>query len=452
MPEPDTSVDLSTKTVLFIDNGLFTAFARKVAPAFKRALYYMPWQRQFVRSRELCVGIGFPEIERVRSPFRHGRKDLTNEVDLVVCLDQFHNDLQFLFEEKFECRVFGAREAEELELYRWEARKLFQKLGLPVLDAEHIIGMPALREHLQRFKDRWIKNSFNVGGRADAETFHHDEYKITKPRLDELEYDLGPGLSSIYEFISEANYPNAVEIGFDGYTIDGRYPDWSMQAFEVKGLGMFAVMKPYERLAEPVKLVNAALADTFKAYRYRGFWSSEIAWGKEQRPILRDPCCRLGSPSNELLQELIGNWPEIIWHGAAGEMIQPKVLAKYGVVVMVYSEMSGKNWEVLHYPEKLDQFVKLRNPTMIKGVRYAVPQNQPQNIAGIVGTGDTMLDAVRSVAERVKQVKGDRMQVAMESIPKALDVIAKGEELGIRFSDDRRYPSVAQLKAAAEVG
>lgn len=434
--------DLSQKTVCFVDNGLFTGFARTVGKAFKKAYYYVPWQSAFVRSRTLTVGIGFPELVRTRDVLK-----LVDEVDLWVFLDQFHTDLQWLLVNKFGARVWGARDGEELELYRWETRQVLKRLGLPTLDAEHIIGFDNLDARLRQIKGEWwVKNSFNNGGRADMETWKFKSYEGAQERLAELRYDLG-ALREVYEFLLEADYPKAVEIGYDGDTVDGQWPDHAMQAFEIKGLGMFGTIKPYARLAEPVRMVNEKLAPVLKGYGYRGFLSTEIRWGKERKPYLIDPCCRLGSPSNELLQKLIGNWPEKLWAGAEGRVIPVKVVAPFGCVAMVYSEQSGKNWENLKYPKEIDEWVILRNPTVIKSKRFAVPQGQPQNVAGVVGIGRTMLEAAKAMGEHAKQVEGDRITIDVQAIEKAVEVIQEGEKYGIRFSDGPT-PKAEELRRA----
>lgn len=425
-------IDLSTKTICFIDNGLFFSFCQLIARAFKKAYYYSPYASAFVHSRVLTVGRGFPDIEKTRTPLALAD---SGKIDLFACFDLFHDDLQVHLAKQGH-RVWGARWGEELELFRWETRQVLKDVGLPTLPAEHVVGMKALRSYLKANKDKWIKNSMNNGGRADMETWHHETYDLSEPRLDQFEYDLG-ALKHVYEFIVEDSYPKAVEIGFDGFCIDGQYPSVAMTAYEVKGVGMIGTLVNYPQLSAPVRTVNEKLAPIFKGYDYRGFLSTEIRWGKEKKPYLIDPCCRAGSPSNELLQCMIGNWPEIVWHGAEGKVIQPKQLYKFGAVAMAYAEQSGTNWQAVNYPKSIEQWVKMRNPTIIEGQRYAVPQGQPQNIAGIVGAGNTLEDAIQMMVDNAKQVKGDRVTIELGSIDKAIDVIEKGREYGIDFTHDR---------------
>jgi len=444
--------DLSTKTICFVDNGLFTGFARKIAPAFARAFYYMPWQSAFPKSRQLVVGEGFPEIERVKSIIRY-RPDgaetsarawtrFKDQVDLWAFLDVFHADLQWELIQEGR-RVWGARDAEELELYRWEARQVWKRLGLQVLPAELVVGMPRLREHLKQAQDKWVKQSFT---RGDWETFHHQDYQQSERRLEQMEYDLGP-IKEDYEFIVENTMPDTVEFGYDGAAVDHTFLYPALLAPEVKGLGMVArlVLSPAE-LPPALRAVNEKLAPEFGRLGYRGNFSSEVRYGMDQKGVLLDPCCRLGSPSNELLQEMLGNWPRTMWDGAVGIVTPPKALWKFGAVVMAYAEDSGQNYQELFYPKSLDAAVKLRNPLRMGARNFAVPQGAPQNLAGIVGVGNTLLDAIAQAAQRARQVKGDRIDLALPAFWDAVAILRKAEKFGTRFGGV--LPSAEELRKA----
>jgi hypothetical protein len=190
--------------------------------------------------------------------------------------------------------------------------------------------------------------------------------------------------------------------------------------------------------------VNSKLAPAFKEYDYRGFFSLETLFNKEKELYVTDPCCRLGSPSNELLQELFGDWPKIFWYGAEGKMVQPTPLNRFGFCVMVYSEQSGKNWQPLEYPKEIDQWVKLRNPYALNGRRFAVPQGEPTNIAGIVGIGDTLLEAAQATYEHANQVNGNLIEISLDAISQAIEIIEKGEDYGVRFTE-AALPSIEEL-------
>lgn len=430
--------DLKNKTIAVIDNGLFVSFARMLGRHFKKVYYYSPWQSSAPRSRNVSVGVGFDEIERCN--FILNKAD---DIDLWVFLDLYHLDMQ-LFLEDHGARVWGGRNGEELELYRWELKNYLKSIGLPVQPAEKIIGMSNLREHLKKVRKKFIKTSFV---RGDFETFKHESYDLSEPRLDDIEHDLGPAKED-YEFIVDDDIPDAVEVGYDGVTVDGQFPSHAMMAYEVKDCGMIGLSLPYGKLAEPVKLVNSAISPALKGYMYRGFLSTEIRYTKDKRSYFIDPCCRLGSPSNELLQELFDGWPQTLWNGAEGKLTSPTVKAKFAVMAMIKSEFATDNWLTIHYPKQLDEFVKLRFHSRIGGKDSVVPQpvGQP-DLGAVVGVGETMLEAIHECKERASQVKGFQVECSLESIDKAVETIQQGEKMGIRFGD-QKVPTVDEVRGA----
>ena len=429
--------DLSKKTVCFIDSGgLFVSFARKVAKEFRKAYYYSPWASSFVRSHTLAPGVGFPEIERIKYLF-----DYADDIDLFVFLDIYQSDTQ-LFLEKHGARVWGARKGEEMELHRWEFKQYLKKIGLPVQPCEHIIGFKALREYLKKNSNKFVKTSFV---RGDFETFRHDTYDLSEPRLDDLEHNLG-AIKDQYEFIVEDEIKDAVEVGYDGFTVDGQFPSHAMYGVEVKDAGFLGITLPYAQMPEPVRFVNSKLQNTLKSYNYRGFLSTEIRYTKKKESYLIDPCCRLGTPSNELLQELFSGWGQTLWDGAEGKLTSPKVEKPYGCLAIIHSDFAAENWQSVKYPKELDAQVKLRFHTRIDGKDFVAPQviGLP-DLGAVVGTGNTLLEAIQQCKEYAAQVKGFQLQVSLDSIDKGLETIKQGEKLGIKFGD-KPLPTAEQIR------
>lgn len=418
-------MDLSNKTCCVIDNGLFISFARTIAKGFGRTLYHKPFQSAFPRTNDLAPGRGFPELEWCEQPLLEA-----DNIDLWVFLDLYQSGLQSYLR-KQGARVWGAGTGEDMELHRWEFKERLKELGLPVQHCEHIFGVEKLREYLKNSKGtKYVKTSYT---RGDFETFKCEDYKIVKPRIDELTHILGIKQNN-YEFIVEDEIPDAVEIGYDGFVIDGKFPNLGMTAYEIKDAGMCGVVKPYKDLSEPVKLINFKLTNEFKRDSYRGFFCSEIRYTKKKEAFMIDPCCRLGTPSNELLQALFDGWPEVLWNGAEGTVITPKQKAKFGVLAIIQSEWASSDWLSLHYPRELDDFVKLRFHVRKGKEDYVVPQviGIP-DVGCVVGTGDTLDEAVKSCKERAEQIKGFQVHVNVEAIDKGLDVIREGERFGIKF-------------------
>ena len=439
------NINWSGKHVRFMDNGLFHSFARRVAQEIVAAGgtcdYYTPWQSSFPKSAQTRLGDGWPELARITYP------QLDEErVDLWVFLDLFQADYQVRLR-KAGARVWGAGRGEDLELERWAFKQWCKDKGIRTPPAELFTGLPALRAYLDGRRDKYVKLA-HARERGDMDTKLWKDKHLTTWTFDQLEYDLG-AFKADTEFIAEEKLEDVIELGFDWVAIDGMFAEWGMYAFEIKGLGTVGVIKRFDNLPPALHNFSVDVGKAMKADKYRGFFSMEGLYNQKREYKATDPCCRLGSPSNELLQEMFTGWPEVFWHGAAGRLVSPQPVldAFYGIVTMVYSEQSGKNWEPLSYKPALDRWVKLRNPYRIGGKVFAVPQGAPTNIAGVVGVGRSLLGAAKALGEHVHGVDGHQVEIATDSLSKMLDTIQKANQWGATFTTDP-LPAPAELKKA----
>lgn len=418
--------DLKSKVLTVVDQGLFTDMALAVAPGFKSTNYWTPWQSSFPLSNSLLPGDGFDEMERIK-----WLDDVFDETDLYMFPDVNFGDKQ-VFLEKLGKRVWGARKGESLELQRVATKKLLAKLGLPVGPYEVCSGIGELRECLKKKNNVWIKTSLT---RGDMETWHSDRYELSKVFLDSLEYRLGETGRKM-EFVVEDSIDgdNVVETGYDGYCIDGQFPDKGFFGFEIKDKGYAIKAVDYSEIPEVVTHINKMLAPWMKEKNYRGFFSSEIRV-KDGEGYLIDPCARLGSPPNEIYQEMVENWPEIIWEGAAGNLVTPKMKYKYGFEVLMHCPAANDDWVPIYFPDKIRQFVKIRNHYKSRGLDFFVPQppSKLPEIGAVIGFGDTLEEAIAHVKENAEQVQAYGLDIKLESIDECCATIEQAKEIGVEF-------------------
>lgn len=429
-------MNLSNKTILVRDYGLFATWAQKLSEEFGRVLYYCPYKSAFPRSQQYAIGTGLEGVERITNFWDH-----VDETDIFFFPDVYDGDLQVALRDMGK-PVWGAGKGEELELMRWQTKMFLKKdLHLPVQPVERIIGVDALREFLMENENKYVKISML---RGDFETFRHDNYRLSEPILDDVEQKLGPYKES-KEFIVEDAIDDAVEVGYDGFTIDGQFPDPGMFGYEIKDVAYVGVVRPYGKLPKQVLEVNEKLAPAFEEYNYRGFWSSEIRVGKDGKPYLTDPCCRAGSPPSELYQEMFHNWGEIIWAGAHGELVTPEPVGKYGVEVLVHSQWADQHWQAVYVEPGARQFVKLRNVCQIGDTLYVAPQvvGLPE-IGAIVAVDDSLLGAIKKVKGYCEMVTGYSIDLNLDRVAEAVTTIKESQAQGIEFSDDP-LPSEAQV-------
>jgi hypothetical protein len=415
-------MNYKTKSVAVYDNGLFVELAVTLAKSFGKVYYYMPWESGFPKSNNLIVGKGLPGVERVNNFF-----DIIDDVDLFVFPDIYASSLQ-LHLEGLGKRVFGSRSGDQLELDRGRTKQFLSSLGLPVGKWEKVVGFANLRKYLKEHKEQWVKINTT---RGDMETFFSKDYKLVEPRLDELEHALG-AKKLIMEFIVEDNLKDTKDLAYDGYTIDGKFPNAAMTGVEVKDKGYVGVFKKYEDLPSVIKNFNKAIAPTLKKYRYRNFFSPELRVAKNGIAYMDDACCRFGSPPSEVSLIMLKNLPDIMWNGAVGICVDPEPAGEFAVELLIHSSWADKNWQPIDFPASIRDNVKLRNLTMIQGRYYVVPQavGLPE-IGAVVAVGKTFKEAVEKVKFYASQIEGHYIDIFTNVIDEAQKEITELESYGV---------------------
>lgn len=400
-------VNLKTKTALVWDNGIFTEIAVTLAKDFGRVLYYVPWTSGMPKSNALMIGEGLEGVERVASPWGH-----FDEIDIWIFPDVYEGDLQEHLARQGK-RVWGCRSGADLEIDRPKSKEQSKKLGIDIGPYKVITGLDALRKYLKSHDDQWVKIS---GTRGDMETFGAKTYAHVEPRLDELEHNLG-ALKKVMQFTVEAGINDAVETGYDGFTIDGKFPKNAMTGVEVKDEAYLMKTVRWSELPEQVRSVNEKLAPALKACGYRGFISTEVRCTGDGKAYLIDPCCRAGSPPNELYQVMMTNMAEAIWYGAEGIVIEPEFKARWGAEVLLISEWADENWMHVSFPKAIREHVKLRNFCMIEGEYYVIPQwTGSAEIGAIVALGDTPDQAIAEVKRIAELVEGHLLSKPVDAL------------------------------------
>ena len=421
-------MDLSRVKACVVDQGFNLPFARVLGRTFGKVYYYMPWEARFPKLNQSRVGTGFPEIERIYSPF-----GVMDEVTLWVFPDVYFGPMQEWLR-KHGAAVWGSGALEGLEIDRLGVKQLQERLGLAVGPYEVVTGTAALRKYLKAHKDVWVK----VDGRArgHVESFHSDDYATSEPVVDELDNQLGPFKTDL-AFIVEDSLPDMVEVGIDGYCVDGQFPDPMLYGIEVKDMGYVGEIVPFASIPEPLRRFEAAIEPVLRHGKYRGCYSSETRVGKDSVPYMIDCCARCGTPPNELYQELYTNLAEIVAEGAAGRMVNPIPLARYGVEIMLHAEFFTKNAAPIEIPDKLAQNVKVWNAVQVGGRLWHVPQVVETNeIGAVIGWGDSLDAAIKMATEAAGEVKAYSLNPATGSVDKAKEQIAEAQKIGLRIFQD----------------
>lgn len=418
--------DLSKKSLMFVDNGLFVSMAVRLAREFGKVYYCCPtWVDAFPKMNKAMIGHGFEEIEVVEDVYG----ELYDKSDIWCFPDVYFGEFQLQLESEGKL-VWGARMGEELELCRDCMKGLMKELRLPVGGWEKVRGMKALRAFLKENPNQFVKvNKW----RGLLETFFAPDYRSVEPKLDEVEYNLGAFKETI-DFIIEEDLDNKVEVGIDAYTVDGKFPKKLLAGIEVKDVAYVGLFQEYSALDKAITTFDRAMMPTLANYGYRGFYSTEIRIGRDHVPYMIDMCARAGSPPNELYQEFYKNLGQIIWDGANGICTDPDPIAKYGVELLIHSSWADKNWQPIDFPDDIKDYVKLRNATVIDGRHYVIPQSVGlPEIGSVIGWGKNLQEAIQMCQDVAEQVEGYYLQIHKHAFDQAQEEIDKLAKIGVKL-------------------
>lgn len=416
--------NLKTKSVLVADHGLFMDLAPRLARDFGEVLLFVPWTSGYPKAAPAFVGTGIDGVERVESFW-----DRVPDVDCVVFPDLYFADWAEVVKHKFDKPVWSHLGAERLELDRWGTRRLQRDLGIAAPRTRHFVGVDALSNHLKNVENKWVKISTY---RGDGETFHHPTWHVTEIYLDHFRNRVG-ALADHYEFIVE-DHVDGIEVGYDGFTVRGQWPEASYWGLEVKDKGYIGRFSTYNDLPQSIRDINDRVSPILREERATGFCSFEFRLKKDGAALMIDPCMRCGSPPTEGTMEGYDNLGEIIWEGAHGRLAPVRSSGEFLAIAMMHSPFALTNWVPLEIPDSINRWVKLRNRAVIDGKTYHVPTlGEMPEIGAVVAVADTLDDAVRLVKERAEKVKGYNIEIMVESLDAAQEEIDRAKEYGIDF-------------------
>ncbi len=420
-------MDLKGKSVLCWDNGLFVELAPRLARDFGSVAYYSPWKNAYPKAAGDTIGSGLPGVRRV-----HNFWDALPDADLIVFPDIYDSDAQSIIAQKLNKPVWGHRGAESLELDRWGTRELQEAIGLAAPGSEFLTGVDELEEYLRdpKNKNKWVKISTY---RGDGETWHHDSWHVSSIYLDHFRNRVG-ALQHRYEFLVEDAIDDAIEIGYDGWTVEGQWPEATYWGFEVKDRGYIGRFSDYEDLPEPIRSINDKMAPVLKKEGAVGFCSFEFRLTRDGKAYMIDPCLRAGSPPFEGTMEGYKNLSEILWEGANGKMAPAKPEGQYLAMAMIHSPFALTNWVPLEMPKDVRRWVKLRNACQIRGKLYHVPLGgEMPEIGAVVAVDDDLDRAIGMVKERAEQVKGYGVEIHVDALDEAQAEIETAKEYDVKF-------------------
>lgn len=468
-------IDLSEKKVLVFDMGLFPEMAASLKNnrnGFGTVWYYTPWQSDFPSAIMQNIGRDFKGLTRIQEFFEYVPK-----ADVIVFFDTYCGDLA-TFLRKQGYSVWGAGEAEEMEIDRWKMRTMQKELGLNTQQTSLITSVDDLEIYFQgiknkikeemgvsdehsekllwdriskkydnfsekyyfgeskRLKDEWMngaKDKFvKFPLRGTQETFSAPDYDSSLSKFNSLSEQLAHRENAKeVQFLIEEKMKGS-EPGWDGIQINGDPLSTTMYGFERKGSGYIGKILPYDELPEPMLDLNAAMLGLIKD-KYTpsaSFMSNEFILDDKRRTWLIDPCIRNPAPTGSaIFSEAYLNLPEIIWNGAHGFTTIPEMIdARYCAGVCFDSSWAEDHELEVEVDKGMEQWIKFRKAYEHEGKTFA--SKGFSSICSAIGFGDTPEEAIKQVKERANSVHAYSLDTSTSGLDNILnDDIPKFEEI-----------------------
>ncbi len=418
--------DVSEIVCCVLDFGTFIDVAVMMSKVCKKTYYHSPVNNEFIDIKKAVLGTGIPNVTRLDG-FMH--PDIVNEVDLWICPDIGYEDHQ-AYLRSIGKAVWGSNGAEYVELYRTTFIKLIEKLGLPMVPTTRIEGLTNLSDHLKTVKNRWVKvNRY----RENMETWKHIDYAHSIPKLNHLADEFG-GVQEKIVFVVQDEIPTDIEIGYDGWSMLGQFPESSFQGYEKKNELYLGSLLPYDDLPDAVQVVNDSLADFLEKHNYRNFIASEIRWVDQDEFYFIDPTMRMPGQTGEQLLETCSNLPQVIWEGANGKLIKPEWSAQFAAAATVHYDVDEKGWRVMEVHPELDRWFKPLHYCIVDGL-LKFPPHRNDEVGVLLGLGDTIEEAIGALNENFKVFKDEPVSIHTHGFVDLIKSIKGAEEEGIEFSD-----------------
>jgi hypothetical protein len=173
-------------------------------------------------------------------------------------------------------------------------------------------GIDSAMKYLKDKKDKYIKTSMN---RGDFETYHFVDMDHAIEWFNDLKVSVGRRADTIEILVFDPI--EAIEVGLDGFQLDGEIAPNALIGYEIKDEGYVSSIQP---LPKVMLKVNKMIAPSFKRLGYNGPYSNELRITDKGYPYFTDPCCRCGYPPSGCYSELYSNLGECIFRLSRNQM------------------------------------------------------------------------------------------------------------------------------------
>jgi len=418
---------VSDVTAVIVDHGYYVSLAEALSRTFKKTYYSSPSDKEFQCAADAVFGDGLETVERTDNFLD---PEVLKEIDLFIFPEIGFAPLQKLLRSLGKA-VWGSFDATYLEVYRQQFLDFVKECGLPVPPSTKITGLSNLSAFLKDKKDKWVKvDRF----RGDAETFHWIDADYGEAKMNELAMKFG-GVKELIGFVVQDPIKATAEVGFDGWTVGGAYAGSSFAGYEAKNELYLGSVRQYSQLPKEIRQVNSAIAPKLKELGYRNFIATEIRVGEDKKPYYIDATNRMPGQTGEQLQETCANLADMIWHGANGELLEPKWNYRFAAsATMHYDACVENHWKTLRVPKEVKQWVKAAHYCEVDGV-LQFPPSPSDELGVVIGCGNSITETLAHLRKNIDALGDAPVSFQLDGFHDLLDDIREAQKKGMKFTD-----------------
>lgn len=417
-------MSVSDITFCVVDSGLFLPLAECLAKEAKRVILWSPDQRPFPSVKQAVIGDGFDNIERVRDFW-----PLLDEIDCFAFPDIGQSALQEHLV-GIGKPVWGSRGGDVLELDREYFLNWLSEAGLGVPQYEVVVGWSALVDYLRDREDKYVKIS---RFRGDMETTHWRSWAQDEQWLYWLAINFGSVKEHI-RFLVFDKIDTDLEIGADTYNVDGQWPSLMLNGVEGKDKCYFSAVTRREDMPQQIQEILEAIGPKLSEFGYRNQISFEDRV-KGDKHYYIDATQRGGMPSSGSQQLVWKNFPEIIWHGANGELVEPEPAAKFTIECMITTKTGKDCWDEVEIDPELLPWARFSNCAFVDG-KFCFPPDETHEgeLGWLVALGDTPTETFDRIKELADMLP-DGLNADVEALAGIIKEIDNMEKEDIPFTE-----------------
>lgn len=391
---------------------------------FKKVYLFQEWEEDYSTLNKAIMGDGYQEFERVADLW-----DIKDECDLFVFPDVQRSGLQLELERQGKL-VWGSRDGDCQELDRELFLKTLSEVGLEVPPHEIKVGVNELRSFLRDKEDYYIKVSLY---RGSFETCHYRSWTLDECLLDLFAVRFGPA-KELIRFLCFPNIDTPLEIGADTYCVDGEFPNTILHGVEWKDRSYLGAVTTLKESPKQILETLAKFGSVLGEHRYRNQFSCELRV-KGPKFYFIDATCRMGLPSTASQLELWDNFPEIVWYGANGELVEPKPTAKFSCEAIITAKRDPNEWAIFDVPKELKRWTKFASCFQYEG-DVCFPScegNSGDDVGWLCAIGNTPEETIRNITKYADMLP-DGMDANVECLGYVIKEIQQAEKLGVHFT------------------